>query len=102
MNTLTTLQSKGEKNMTNSIHLIRVAFVALFAVTLLTITNIGLAANGHQSQPFKGPKANTGFVTYEKASGKQMLMLSDDFKVPIWCAWAEALLGEAPFDTVQK
>jgi hypothetical protein len=26
----------------------------------------------------------------------------DVAKVQIWCAWAETLLGEAPFETVQK
>ena len=91
-----------------------------------------------------GPKANTGTVTHSKENGRNVLTLSDDFKVPdtpaphwqvvdsrgnvyllqrllikgdkynqtitlpayvrdvarvqIWCAWAEALLGEAPFD----
>ena len=99
----------------------------------------------HKSQPFTGVKANTGYVTHgHDSSGRQILTLSDDFKVPetpaphwqvvdaegnvyllqrlvakgdkynktitlpeyvrdvksvqIWCAYAEVLLGEAPFD----
>lgn len=97
-----------------------------------------------KSGAFKGPKANTGFVTSSKEGGKIVLALSDDFKNPdtpdphwqvvdskgtvfmlqkiaikdnkmnrkitlpdyvkdvskvvIWCAWAEANLGEAAFD----
>ena len=97
-----------------------------------------------KSGAFKGPKANTGFVTSSKEGGKIVLALSDDFKHPdtpdphwqvvdskgtvfmlqkiaikdnkmnrkitlpdyikdvskvvIWCAWAEANLGEAAFD----
>jgi hypothetical protein len=36
----------------------------------------------HKSGPFKGPKANTGSVTYSNESGKMVLTLSDDFKAP--------------------
>jgi hypothetical protein len=28
--------------------------------------------------------------------------IKDVVKVQVWCSWAEALLGEAPFDTVVK
>jgi hypothetical protein len=98
----------------------------------------------HTSTKFEGGKANKGTVTHIKESGKDVLKLSDDFKVPdtpaphwqivdthghvyllnrlvikgdkynkmitlpaqihdvakvqIWCAWAEALLGEASFE----
>jgi hypothetical protein len=98
----------------------------------------------HTSKPFQGAKANTGTVTHSVVSGKHVLTLSSDFKVPdtpdphwqvvtskgqvfllqrlkikddkintsitlppyigdvakvqIWCAWAEANLGEAAFD----
>ena len=97
-----------------------------------------------KSGPFKGPKANTGFVTSSLEGGKIVLSLSNDFKTPdtpdphwqvvdsrgtvydlqkiaikdnkmnrkitlpsyvkdvakvvIWCAWAEANLGEANFE----
>jgi hypothetical protein len=36
----------------------------------------------HKSGPFKGPKANTGFVTASMEGGKIVLALSDDFKTP--------------------
>jgi hypothetical protein len=42
-----------------------------------------LAADAMQkSGPFKGPKANTGFVTSAKEGGKLVLALSEDFKTP--------------------
>jgi hypothetical protein len=40
------------------------------------------AAQMQRSGAFAGPKANTGFVTMTKQSGKIMLTLSDDFVVP--------------------
>ena len=108
------------------------------------IAGSALAADvSHTSSMFKGAKANTGTVSHAKMDGKNMLTLSNDFKVPdtpaphwqvvdskgntyllqrlvikgdkynqsialpayvkdvakvqIWCAWAEALLGEAFF-----
>jgi len=115
---------------------------ALVAVGLLAATS-SFAADAHTSKPFSGVKVNGGTVTHAKQGGKNILTLSDDFKVPeapdphwqvvdakgnvyllqrltikedkvnktitlpsyirdiakvqIWCAWAEALLGEAPF-----
>jgi hypothetical protein len=36
----------------------------------------------HKSGPFKGPKANTGSVSYSKEGGKMVLSLSSDFKAP--------------------
>ena len=110
----------------------------------LMVAGAALAADmSHTSSTFKGAKANTGTVSHSKMDGKQMLTLSNDFKVPdtpaphwqvidskgntyllqrlvikddkynqsitlpayvkdvakvqIWCAWAEALLGEASF-----
>ena len=35
-----------------------------------------------KSGPFKGSKANTGFVTSAKEDGKLVLALSEDFKTP--------------------
>lgn len=40
------------------------------------------AANVHISTPFQGVKANTGNVSHFKQGGQNILMLSDDFKVP--------------------
>ena len=106
-------------------------------------------AQSHTSKPFSGEKVNAGTVTHSMKDGKDVLTLSDDFKVPdtpdphwqvvdskgntyllqrlgaknlaglakdrintsitlpayvrdvakvqIYCAWAEAVLGEASF-----
>ena len=120
-----------------------VALVALIAVGLLAATT-GIASGDHTTKPFSGVKVNGGTVTHTKQGDRQVLTLSDDFKVPdtpdphwqvvdshgtvylldrlqakngkynksitlpsyihdvakvqIWCAFAETLLGEAPFD----
>ena len=42
----------------------------------------GFADDGHKSGPFKGAKANTGFVTHKTEDGKSTLTLSDDFVAP--------------------
>jgi len=126
------------------------------AVLSMTVA-IGLTATGasaqmmdqklasHTTKPFIGVKVNGGTATHTKVNGKDVLTLSDDFKVPdtpdphwqvvdskgevylldrlqakngkynksitlpayvkdvakvqIWCAFAETLLGEAPFDS---
>ena len=38
--------------------------------------------HSHTSGMFAGPKANTGTVTHSKQANKNVLTLSDDFKVP--------------------
>jgi len=50
--------------------------------TALLVTTSSFAADGHTSKPFAGAKANTGTVTHTKEGGKNVLTLSDDFKVP--------------------
>ena len=124
---------------------------SLAGLALLAATSVWADEN-HTSTQFKGPKANTGTVTHTVQVGKNILTLSDDFKVPetpdphwqvvdskghtyllqrlgvkalgglvkdrvnmsitlpdyikdvakvqIYCAWAEAVLGEAPFAPV--
>ena len=121
---------------------------------LVTLAALAMTASlaltqGHTSKPFSGAKVNAGTVTHSTKDGKDVLTLSDDFKVPdtpdphwqvvdskgntyllqrlnaknlgglakdrlnmsitlpayvqdvakvqIYCAWAEAILGEAPF-----
>ena len=115
---------------------------------LAMMTSLALAQS-QTSKPFAGGKVNGGTVTHSTKDGKDVLTLSDDFKVPdtpdphwqvvdskgntyllqrlhaknlaglakdrlnmsitlpayvkdvakvqIYCAWAEAVLGEAPF-----
>ena len=122
--------------------------IAAFA-SLALLAASAFADETHTSTKFQGPKANTGTVTHAVRDGKNILTLSDDFKVPgtpdphwqvvdskgntyllqklkvksgalksdklnqsiivpdyvhdvakvqIWCAWAEANLGEASFE----
>ena len=119
------------------------------SVAALAMTATLALAQAHTSKPFSGAKVNAGTVTHSVKDGKNVLTLSDDFKVPdtpdphwqvvdsmgntyllqrlgvkslgglvkdkvntsitlpayvkdvakvqIYCAWAEAVLGEAPF-----
>ena len=124
--------------MRNAIRALSVSALALF------VAGAVLAAGGHTTKPFTGVKVNGGTVTHSKDNGKNVLTLSDDFKVPetpdphwqvvdsqgntyllqrlmvkpdklnksivlpayikdvakvqIWCAFAEVVLGEAPFE----
>ena len=36
----------------------------------------------HQTSPFKGPKANTGYAIHYVENGRGMLVVSDDFVIP--------------------
>ena len=56
-------------------------FGSLFAAFLLAAMS-SLAADMHTSTVFKGVKVNSGTVTHSKQDGKNILTLSDDFKVP--------------------
>jgi hypothetical protein len=121
----------------------------LFSMAALAMTATFALAQSHISKPFSGAKVNAGTVTHTTKDGKDVLTLSDDFKVPdtpdphwqvvdsrgntyllqrlgaknlaglakdrinmsitlptyikdvakvqIYCAWAEAVLGEASF-----
>src|SRR5215475_4242287 len=122
----------------------------LFSIAALALTATFALAQSHTSKPFTGAKVNAGTVTHSTKDGKDVLTLSDDFKVPdtpdphwqvvdskgtvftlqrlgvkslggltkdrinmsitlppyisyvakvqIYCAWAEAVLGETTFD----
>ena len=118
-------------------------FITVFAAMFL-VPMSSIATHEHTTKPFTGVKVNGGTVTHTKVGGKNILTLSDDFKVPdtpdphwqvvdskgnvyllqrlpikgdkinksitlpdyipdvakvqIWCAFAETLLGEAPFE----
>jgi hypothetical protein len=55
----------------------------LASLTALAITVAsGFADEAHKSGPFKGAKANTGYVTHTTEGGNSVLTLSDDFKAP--------------------
>jgi hypothetical protein len=120
----------------------RAAAVMAAAVVL---SGSAFAQNMHMTGTFSGAKVNAGTVTHSMQSGKHVLTVSADFKVPdtpdphwqvvdsrgtvyllqrlaikdnkvntsitlpafikdvakvqIYCAWAEAVLGEASFST---
>lgn len=51
-------------------------------IALALAASNSFAGEGHKSGPFKGAKANTGFVTHTTDNGKSTLTLSDDFVAP--------------------
>jgi hypothetical protein len=53
-----------------------------FAAFALSAATKGWAGESHTSTKFAGPKANKGTVTHTVQSGKNILMLSDDFVTP--------------------
>jgi len=53
-----------------------------FAALALLVSASAFAEDMHTSGKFVGPKANTGTVSYTVVDGKNILTLSDDFKVP--------------------
>src|SRR5947207_2048201 len=127
----------------------RTSQTGFFTFAALAMTASLALAQSHTSKTFSGAKVNAGTVTHTVKDGKNVLTLSDDFKVPdtpdphwqvvdskgntyllqrlgvknlaglakdrinmsitlpayvkdiakvqIYCAWAEAVLGEAPF-----
>jgi hypothetical protein len=127
----------------------RTIHTGFFTIAALAMTATFALAQSHTSKTFSGAKVNAGTVTHTVKDGKNVLTLSDDFKVPdtpdphwqvvdskgntyllqrlgaknlgglakdrintsitlpayikdvakvqIYCAWAEAVLGEAPF-----
>ena len=54
----------------------------MFLTALALTTNTAWSVEVHVSKPFTGPKANTGTVSHQRDGNKQILTLSDDFKVP--------------------
>ncbi len=58
------------------------ALITSFTALALLAATSAFAAETHTSSKFAGPKANTGTVTHTVVDGKNVLTLSDDFKVP--------------------
>ena len=54
---------------------------AVAAIALLTATS-GFAADAHSTTMFAGVKANTGKAVHSKEGNKDVLAVSDDFKIP--------------------
>jgi hypothetical protein len=123
---------------------------AITAAAIVALAGAALAQS-HTTNQFSGAKVNGGTVTHTVKNGKNLLTVSDDFKVPdtpdphwqvidskgrtylldrlpvkgivgdrinrtitvpayiadvvkvqIYCAWAEAVLGEASFASAMK
>ncbi len=53
-----------------------------FALVMLVVTGVAAAQMAHTSSMFAGPKANTGTVMHLVQDGKNILRVSNDFKVP--------------------
>src|SRR5499427_4352238 len=56
--------------------------ITSFTALALIVASSAFAEDMHTSSKFAGPKANTGTVTHSVVDGKNILTLSDDFKVP--------------------
>lgn len=60
----------------------RTMHTGLFIIAALALTASLALAQSHTSKPFSGAKVNGGTVTHSTKDGKDVLTLSDDFKVP--------------------
>ena len=56
-------------------------FSALAGVSLMAATS-SFAADGHMTTKFEGVKANKGTATHTRQGNTDMLMWSDDYKIP--------------------
>src|ERR1043165_1410836 len=61
--------------------MIQKTIIASLIIAVVAATS-SFADDSHKSGPFKGPKANTGYVTHTSEGGNSVLTLSDDFKAP--------------------
>jgi hypothetical protein len=60
----------------------RTITTGFFSIAALAMTATFALAQSQTSKPFSGAKVNSGTVTYSLKDGKNVLTLSDDFKVP--------------------
>ena len=60
----------------------RTLYTGLLSIAALALTANFALAQGHTSKTFSGAKVNAGTVTHSIKDGKNVLTLSDDFKVP--------------------
>ena len=60
----------------------RIIQTGLFSIAAFAMTATFAVAQSHTSKPFSGAKVNGGTVTHSVKDGKNVLTLSDDFKVP--------------------
>ena len=62
--------------------MIRTIRTGLFGIAAFAMMATFALAQSHTSKPFSGAKVNAGTVTHSMKDGKDVLTLSDDFKVP--------------------
>ena len=60
----------------------RIAATLMVLGLVVSAVPLALAARAHTSTVFSGAKVNGGTVTHTGQGGHQVLMLSDDFRVP--------------------
>src|SRR5262245_15276244 len=75
------IAEKQNNKHQRKIEMKNILITSLTAVALLAATS-AFADHMHKSSKFEGAKANTGTVTHTVKDGKNILTLSDDFKVP--------------------
>src|SRR6266853_6439260 len=71
--------SRVQKNKINTMNY-KTILASLTALVIAATTSF--AQDSHKSGPFKGAKANTGYVSHTTEGGNSVLTLSDDFKAP--------------------
>jgi hypothetical protein len=81
-------QKSGRNKQTKHPMIYKTIIASLSALVIAELTALVIAAtissadDMHKSGPFKGAKANTGYVTHTTEAGNSILTLSDDFKAP--------------------
>ncbi len=66
----------------NAIRFQAFPLLCVLAAGMILASRPVLADHQHVSRPFVGVKANTGTVTHSREGSRQILTLSDDFKIP--------------------
>src|SRR5205823_858555 len=69
----------GQEDRMKATQVIR---TGLLGVAAFALTTSLASAQSQTTKPFSGAKVNGGTVTHATKDGKDVLMLSDDFKVP--------------------
>src|SRR5262245_3567137 len=76
--TKTSAKRRNQEDRMRPTHAIR---LGLLSIAALAMTATLALAQAHISKPFSGAKVNGGTVTHSMKDGKDVLTLSDDFKV---------------------
>ena len=74
------LEIQRQENNEDNTMIYKTILISLIAFVIAATSSF--AQDSHKSGPFKGAKANTGYVTHITEGGNSVLTLSDDFKAP--------------------